>query len=178
MEQQAKEPGEAHLTLIQFDTEYEVVHSGLLIAEVPEYELLPRGATAPLDAVGRAINEAEQRLATVAEEERPGLVNFVINTDGLENSSIEFSLETIRKMIETKQKEDGWRFTFLGANQNSFAAAGGMGIRGGGVADFSVDEIQATYSGASAKISRMRAQRRAGEEASNEFTDEEREQMR
>jgi len=57
IEQQAKEPGEAALTLVQLDTDYEVVHSGVPVQDVPEYELVPRGCTAILDAVGRAINE-------------------------------------------------------------------------------------------------------------------------
>ena len=51
--QQAKEPGEALLTLVQFDTEYEFLHSGVPIQDVPKYELVPRGMTALLDAVGR-----------------------------------------------------------------------------------------------------------------------------
>jgi hypothetical protein len=57
IEQQAKEPGQALFTLVQFDTEYEFLHKGVPIAEVPQYELVPRGMTALLDAVGRAINE-------------------------------------------------------------------------------------------------------------------------
>jgi hypothetical protein len=54
IQKQAEEPGEALLTLVQFDTEYEIVHSGAPIHKVPEYTLEPRGATALLDAVGRA----------------------------------------------------------------------------------------------------------------------------
>ena len=44
-----------------------------------------------LDAVGRAINETGERLAKMDEADRPGLVVFVVMTDGLENSSVEFS---------------------------------------------------------------------------------------
>src|SRR5687768_7332033 len=55
--QQAKQPGEALLTLVQFDTEYEFLHTGVPIQNVSRYELVPRGMTALLDAVGRAINE-------------------------------------------------------------------------------------------------------------------------
>ena len=40
------------LTLVQFDMEYEFVHKGVPIKQVPEYELVPRGVTALLDAVG------------------------------------------------------------------------------------------------------------------------------
>ena len=77
IEKQAKEPGEALLTLVQFDTEYDFVHKGVAIKEVPTYQLVPRGRTALLDAVGRAINETGERLSKIDEQDRPGLVIFV-----------------------------------------------------------------------------------------------------
>ena len=87
IENQAKEPGEALLTLVQFDTEFEFLHTGVPIKDVPRYSLVPRGSTALLDAVGRAINETGERISKLAEAERPALVVFVVMTDGLENSS-------------------------------------------------------------------------------------------
>jgi hypothetical protein len=98
VQQQAREPGDALLTLVQFDTEYEIVHSGVPVQDVPEYELVPRGLTALLDAVGRAINETGKRLSDMNEADRPGLVIFVITTDGLENSSQEFTRDQIKEM--------------------------------------------------------------------------------
>ncbi len=103
IEKQAEEPGEALLTLVQFDTEYEFVHKGVPIEKVPKYELAPRGMTALLDAVGRAINETGERLAKMPEPDRPGLVIFVIMTDGMENSSKEFTKSQIKEMIEEQQ---------------------------------------------------------------------------
>jgi len=175
--QQAQEPGEALLTLVQFDTEYEFLHSGVPIDSVPQYELMPRGMTALLDAVGRAINETRERLEKMDEADRPGLVIFVVMTDGHENSSVEFNKARIRKMIEQQQNECDWHFTFLGANQDAFSEAGGMGIYADGVADFAMDKVAATYKVTASKVARMRAQRRTGERVSNAFTDEEREQM-
>ena len=67
IEEQSKQPGEALLTLVQFDTDYEFVHNGVPIQDVPKYELQPRGMTALLDAVGRAINETGERMAKMAE---------------------------------------------------------------------------------------------------------------
>ena len=90
---------------------------------------MPRGSTALLDAVGRAINETGDRLAKTPEQDRPGLVVFVIVTDGQENSSKEFSKARIKEMIDEQQKKYNWQFTFLGANQDAFAEAGGIGIR-------------------------------------------------
>lgn len=175
--EQAKQPGEALLTLVQFDTEYEFLHKGVPIQQAPAYELHPRGGTALLDAVGRAINETGERLAKMAEQDRPGLVIFVIVTDGHENSSREFSKTQIKEMIQRQQNVYRWHFTFLGADQNAFAEAGGMGIQGGAIACYSPDKIGVAYARSSDKVARMRRQASAGETVSNEFTDEERRDM-
>jgi len=177
IEEQAKEPGEAFLTLVQFDTEYEFLHRGVPIDDVPEYRLKPRGATALLDAVGRSINETGIRLSELKEADRPGLVIFVITTDGLENSSVEFTKTQIKEMIEHQRTKYGWHFTFLGANQDAFAEAGAMGMQAGAVASYSMDKVGEAYGAMSQKISRMRSQHRKGEEVSDEFTDEERKKM-
>ncbi len=124
--QQASEPGEAMLTLMQFDTEYDLVHNGVKVSDVPAYTLVPRGMTALLDAVGRAINETGARLAAMPEQDRPGLVVFVIVTDGEENSSQEFTRADLRKLIEHQQSEYSWQFTFLAADQDAFAAGGSL----------------------------------------------------
>ena len=176
--QQAKEPGEALLTLVQFDTEYEFLHSGVPIQNVPKYELVPRGMTALLDAVGRAINETGERLAKMAESDRPSLVIFVVMTDGHENSSKEFNKSQIKEMVERQQNDYDWHFTFLGANQDAFAEAGDMGFDAAGVADYATDKVAPAYMATGGKVSRMRAQQRSGETVSNEFTDEERDQMK
>ena len=81
-------------------------------------------------------------------------------------------------MIQRQQNEYNWHFTFLGANQDAFAEAGGMGIHASGVADYALCKVAAAYEGTGSKVARMRAQRRAGETVKNEFTDEEREEMR
>ena len=175
--EQAKESGEALLTLMQFDTEYDLVHKGVPVSQVPAYRLVPRGMTALLDAIGRAISETGERLSNMNEQDRPGLVIFVVMTDGLENSSKEFSKDRITEMIKHQQEEYGWQFTFLGANQDAFAEADAMGIHAAGVADFAMHKMAAAYAATGAKVSRMRKQLREGEQVSNEFTDEEREEM-
>jgi hypothetical protein len=178
IEKQAEEPGEALLTLVQFDTEYDFVHKGVPIDKVPKYELHPRGATALLDAVGRAINETGERLAKMPEQDRPGLVVFVITTDGEENSSREFKKSQVKEMIEKQQTKYKWHFTFLGADQDAFAEAGGLGIRANFAAQFSKGKVAAAYMGTASKVSRMRRQAREGETVENKFTDEEREKMK
>jgi uncharacterized protein YegL len=175
--EQGKEPDEALLTLVQFDTEYEFLHKGMPIQQVPKYELIPRGTTALLDAVGKAINETGERLAKIDEGDRPGLVIFVVMTDGQENSSKEFTKAQLKKMIEKQQNEFNWHFTFLGANQDAFAEAGGMGIHTDGVANYAMDKVAVAYRSTGSKVARMRAQRSSGETVKNDFTDKEREEM-
>ena len=91
IEEQKKVQGEALLTLVQFDTEYEFVHKAKNIKDIPKLEFMPRGMTALLDAMGRAITETGERLRNMKEEDRPGKVICLIITDGQENSSKEYN---------------------------------------------------------------------------------------
>lgn len=175
--EQAKLPGQALLTLVQFDTEYEFIHKGLPISQAPRYQLVPRGGTALLDAVGRAINETGARLAAIPEADRPSLVIFVVMTDGQENSSHEFNKATIREMIERQQSVYNWKFTFLGADASAFAEAASMGMAAGTAAQYDRSKVAAAYRGTSSKMARMRGQQAAKQEVVNEFTEDERDEM-
>lgn len=128
---QSDAPGETTVSLYQFDTEYEPVYENKPLAEVPDYVLVPRGGTALLDAVGRTISGVGAQLAAQPEGDRPAEVIVVILTDGEENQSREFGLAAVKKMITEQQDTYGWKFVFLGADQDAFAAAGGMGIARG-----------------------------------------------
>ena len=175
---QKQEPGEALLTLVQFDTNYEFVHTGLPIGMVPAFTMIPRGSTALLDAVGRAINETGARLAAMEESKRPALVVFVIVTDGQENSSQQFTRDQIRRQIEIQTDVYKWKFTFLAANQDAFAEAASLGISATGTANWSPDKVANAHVAASAKVARMRRSATAGETINNDFTDDERQSMR
>lgn len=177
IEQQQQEPGEANVTLVQFDTDYEFVHSGVPIRQIPAFKLVPRGSTALLDAVGRAVNETGARLAAMDESQRPGLVVFVIVTDGEENSSREFTRDQIRTMVEHQQSAYKWQFTFLAANQDAFAAGGSMGIAQDGIAAFAMGKMRGTYDATAKKMARMRKAVSEGETVDNKFTEEERGEM-
>ncbi|MDG1875568.1 MAG: VWA domain-containing protein [Mariniblastus sp.] len=177
IEQQAQAEGQALITLVQFDTEYEFVHRAIVANDIPKYSLVPRGGTALLDAVGRAINETGARLAAMQEQDRPGLVAFVIATDGLENASCEFSRAQIKTMIEEQQSKYNWQFTFLGADQDAFAEARAMGMAAGGHANYAKQKVAAAYAGTSSKLRRMRQQVQNAETIDNSFTAEELEDM-
>jgi hypothetical protein len=129
--EQAKAPGETTVSLYQFDDQYEAVHENTPLADVPDFVLHPRGMTALLDAVGRTVNAVGSQLAAMYEPERPGEVVVVILTDGCENASHEFTLPMVKDLITRQQDDYGWKFVFLGADQDAFEAAGGMGIARG-----------------------------------------------
>ncbi|MEY3174846.1 MAG: hypothetical protein RLZZ436_2760 [Planctomycetota bacterium] len=61
------------MTLVQFDAKYDCLCSGVPIGFVPEFKLVPRANTAVLDAVGWAIEDADERLKRMSEAERPAL---------------------------------------------------------------------------------------------------------
>jgi uncharacterized protein YegL len=130
IKEQKSVKGKANLTLMQFDTEYELVHNGKDIKEVPSLEFSPRGGTALFDAVGRSITETGTRLRRMSDKDRPAKVIFVIITDGEENSSKEYTREKVKGMITHQQEKYNWSFVFLGANIDAIQAAGYMGISG------------------------------------------------
>jgi hypothetical protein len=177
IDEQKKAAGDANFTLVQFDSEYEFVHKGLPIKDVPRCTIQPRGMTALLDAVGRAINETGARLSAIPEDQRPGLVAFVILTDGMENASHEFKPAAIKEMIERQEKNYQWKFTYLGANQDAFAVADAMGIPMAAAGNYSPLNAKAAYLNAASVVSRARHSTSVGEQVDMSFTPEERASM-
>lgn len=133
-EQQAV-PGEARMTLALFDDRFEYVYQGKPIdqaKQLTQETFVPRGCTAMLDAIGRALNEQGQRIKGEGWAEK---VIVCILTDGHENASHEFSRDQIKTMIEHAEKHD-WSFVFLAANQDAFAAGAQLGINAAHTASF------------------------------------------
>jgi len=131
LEKQRRAPGRAVVSLELFDDRFDVVYDREELGRVrplTEREYYTRGCTALLDAVGRAIRHIARKQREARAEERPGHTLFVINTDGLENASREYSRERIREMVREEGKH-GWEFLFLGANIDSYGEAGSLGIR-------------------------------------------------
>lgn len=178
VEDQKKQTGDARLTLVQFDTEYEFVHDGMPVKDVPKFTLVPRGWTALLDAVGRAVVQTGARLEKLPESDRPGLVVFVVVTDGQENSSKEFKLAKVKEMIEHQQNVYGWKFIYLGANQDSFAEAGKMGFAAAGVADYTEQTSGKAYAKASNLVGTMRSARSSDAPVLCSFSDEDRKDLK
>lgn len=129
--EQAKAEGKRTVRLVTFDTEYTQVHPSIPAADVPPFELHPRGGTALLDAMGRGIVEFGEELAAMPEDERPGNVVFAVMTDGYENSSQEWTLARVKELVEHQQKTWKWNIAYLGANQDAIKEGAKYGFAAG-----------------------------------------------
>ena len=123
-------PGDAKMTLVQFDNEYEKVYEAVPLKEAKPLDgktFVPRGSTALLDAIGTTINAQGQRFDSA--KDKPGKVVVAIFTDGEENSSHEFTRDQVFSLIDSQRTKWGWDFYFLGANQDAIKSAAKIGIR-------------------------------------------------
>jgi len=116
---QQKVGDNAVLTLILFDSQYEVVFKRVPISQVPVLDnkiYNVRGMTALMDALGFALTTFTDDLAIV-----------FVNTDGHENSSKEFTDQQIRDLV-TNKKNLGWDFQFVGAGIDAWAVGSQYGF--------------------------------------------------
>jgi len=160
-----EEPGDARLTLVLFDDQYEVPCDSIPLAEVlplNERTYEPRGCTALLDATVRAIDELGSKLAAFPEDQRPGSVIVAILTDGEENASLQHTWQDVQDRIAHQSKAYQWQFLFLGANQDAIATAAQCGIHANNAATFVADSAGTaasmdTFSRKSASIRKSRS---------------------
>ena len=128
---QKKVGGRCTVTQVQFDDLYEIHYHYSEIENVPfinRETYVPRGGTALIDAMGKSINRLGQELAAKPEHLRPSKVIVLIQTDGQENASREFSRTAVFEMIKRQQEKYGWDFVFAGTNQDAIASAQSYGI--------------------------------------------------
>lgn len=152
LNEQKNAEGNAYLSLVQFDDRYEINYKSLPIKDVPELingeTYIPRGSTCLYDSIGRTINELQTDRDVV----------FVIITDGHENASREFKGEAIKKMIETLETENKWKFLYLGANQDAITAGNAIGVKAANSMSWaaSADGVGNTFMSMSANIGTYR----------------------
>lgn len=115
---------DAMLTLVLFDTD--IVSKRRAIKEFEplssDHQYRPEGWTALYDAIGTTITDLE---STVTPET---IVIFAIITDGLENSSKEYTSKEIKYRISHYESWHPWTFLYLAANQDAFVESQKIGI--------------------------------------------------
>jgi uncharacterized protein YegL len=128
---QKKEQGDARVTTVLFNHDYELLHDRISIkgiAPITEKEYEVSGTTALLDAIGSTIQKIGNAQKRTSEEERAGKVMFIITTDGHENASCEYNYKKIKSMIAHQKDTYNWEFVFLGANIDAVSTAEKFGI--------------------------------------------------
>lgn len=173
---QQAEDGPTLMTLVQFDSEG--IDTLCDLADIREVERLdaaryqPRASTPLYDAVGRTLARTEERLAALS---WPGRVLFVIQTDGLENASREWTRRMVFDRIRSL-RDRGWGFLFLGVNEDAYEQGGQMGFAPGSVAAHGHSDagIKLAVEAASAAATDFRRGRRGADRL---VLDEERESL-
>lgn len=183
---QKRQSGSVTLSLVQFDHEYDTISSFAPLqhfAGISRDTYKPRGRTALLNALGRAIRETGQRLAEMPEADRPGKVIAVVITDGKENASHEefdmnkrYTWAQVSEMIKTQREKYSWDFVFLGADENAIGDASRVGISTSSTMRYRPDTfgIQAAYNSVSAGVCNLRSATAMGQSANFNFTDADR----
>jgi hypothetical protein len=75
---------------------------------------VPDGSTAMLDAVGQTIDRLEREGSRIHEAS----VLVCIISDGQENSSTDYTYESVAELIQRLTATERWTFTYLGSNQD------------------------------------------------------------
>jgi len=144
LERQKKVEGEAVITTVLFDDQYEVLHDRINIKDISamtDESYYVRGSTALLDAIGKTINKIKNVQKQTSDSERAENVMVVITTDGMENASREYGSEKIKKMIEHQKNKYGWEFMFLGANIDAVSTAEQFGIDKDKAVNYHADSV-------------------------------------
>jgi uncharacterized protein YegL len=113
LSKQRSEEGSANVTTVLFDDKFELLHDRLDIhgiSDITDKDYFVRGSTALLDAIGKTINKIGNVQKYTKPEMRADKVLVIITTDGMENSSVEYSYDQIKMMIERQKAQYGWEF--------------------------------------------------------------------
>ena len=130
LKEQQSQPGNAVITTVLFDNNYELLHDRIdihSVAPLTEKEYRVGGTTALLDALGKTIIRIRKKQEPMKNEYR-GKALFFIITDGQENASHEFTHSKIKEMVEHQKEKHGWDFVFMGANIDEIGEAAKIGI--------------------------------------------------
>lgn len=118
------------VSLTKFDSSgFNPDYVGAKLKNVPELtrkSYKPNAMTPLYDAVGRMVRALEQQVANDSIKQGDKVL-VVIQTDGYENASKEYTKKAIKKLLKEKQKA-GWTFVFLGADQNAWGGASDLGV--------------------------------------------------
>lgn len=128
-EQKANKDGKCTISLYTFNEKVNEVFVGKDVNDVKEFKYSPDGMTAMNDGLGVAIDKTGQWLAAMDEKDRPGKVMVAVFTDGLENSSKEYTLKQVQDKIKEQTEVYSWEFIYLGTDITTTKMAKNLGFK-------------------------------------------------
>ena len=131
IDKQRGEKGCALVSAVLFDGESDVLYDRINICGIRPMtakDYCVRGSTALYDAIGGAVHHIANIHKYARKEDVPAHTMFVITTDGMENSSVRYTREEIKRTIKKMKNRYGWEFIFLGANIDAAETAESIGI--------------------------------------------------
>lgn len=159
--EQAKQPGECLVTLVQFNSSnpYRVIFNRVPAEDAPKIgrdNYVCTGMTPMRECICRGIDRLGAAISQIAEHDRPDKVIVVIITDGMENASgIEFTAAEVNRRVTHQEEVYSWQFIFLGKNICSAKEGAKLGVKGDTTADF--NSIRTACAVASSKLSVFRS---------------------
>ena len=120
-----------NVTTILFSDNYKYLYRRKNIRTIKKMtndDYIVGGCTALYDTLGNCINYID--------ECETNKVMFIIITDGYENASKKFNSFKIRNMIK---KHKNWEFIYIGADIDSYATGGSIGIKKENIANYKKD---------------------------------------
>ncbi len=108
------------LSIIKFNTKVNKIKTDSLYSFSPftNQDYYPSGGTALYDAIGKTINRFIHEVNTI----------MVILTDGLENSSKQFTRSQMTNLINKQRTTKNWNFIYLSEDPTTFEQGEVLGI--------------------------------------------------
>lgn len=130
-EQKQNKDGKVTVSLYTFNSDVTEHYIGKDINEIPEFKYSCDGMTRMNDGLGTAIDNIGKWLYERDKngEDMPGLTLFVCITDGLENSSKEYTLKQVQDKIKEQTEKYSWQFIYEGCDITTSKAADDLGFK-------------------------------------------------
>ena len=130
-EQKAIKDGKVTVSLYTFNEKVTEEYLGVDINDIKEFKYSASGTTAMNDGIGVGIDNVGKWLREKDEkgEELPGKTLVVVMTDGMENSSREYSLKTVQEKIKEQTEKYSWEFMYQGTDITTSKAADELGFK-------------------------------------------------
>ena len=130
-EQKAIKDGKVTVSLYTFNEKVTEEYLGVDINDIKKFEYAAGGSTAMNDGIGTGIYKVGQWLHKMDEngEEMPGKTLVVVMTDGMENSSREYTLKQVQDMIKEQTDKYSWEFMYQGTDITTSKTADELGFK-------------------------------------------------